>query len=101
MVFVAYLVIDVCMSRRGSTDPHFSVKGPFTVRLVGVDAEREHDAVEVIGALRTVAALGMDEARTLFRTIPTTVAERVTAAEADRYRTALERAGATVEVDAG
>lgn len=98
LVFVAYLAIDVCMSRRDRAEPRFSVDGPFTVRLIGMDAEREHDAGELIGALRTVAALGMDEARDLFRTIPTTVAERVTAAEADRYRTALERAGATVEV---
>ncbi|MBL0888367.1 ribosomal protein L7/L12 [Myceligenerans indicum] len=98
LVFLTYLAIDVLVTRRGVAQPEFSVDGPFTVRLVGVDASRERDAVELISALCQVAALGMDDARTLFRTIPTTVAERVTAAEADRYRTALERAGATVEV---
>ncbi|GAB4083650.1 hypothetical protein GCM10028784_02800 [Myceligenerans cantabricum] len=98
LVFVSYLVIDVLVTRRGSAAPGFSVDGPFTVRLVGVDAALERDAVELIRALCCVAALGVDEARALFRGIPTTVAERVTAAEADRYRTALERAGATVEV---
>ncbi|GAA1867760.1 hypothetical protein GCM10009751_27700 [Myceligenerans crystallogenes] len=98
VVFVAYLVTDVLMARRGSSEPGFSVQGPFTVRLVGVDAEHELDAHELISALRSVAALGVDEARTVFRRIPTTVADRVTAAEAHRYRTALERAGATIEV---
>lgn len=98
LVFLAYLAIDVLVPRRGATDPAFSVDGPFTVRLVGVDTTLEHDAVELISALCRVGALQMDDARNLFRTIPTTVAERVTAAEADRYRTALERAGATVEV---
>lgn len=98
LVFLAYLAIDVLVTRRGTTAPEFSVDGPFTVRLVGVDATLERDAVELISALRRVAALGWDDARTLFRTIPTTVAEQVTAAEADRYRAALERAGATVEV---
>lgn len=98
IVFVAYLVIDVLMARRDDAEPGFSVDGPFTVRLVAVDAERERDAGELINALRNVTALGVDEARALFRTIPTTVADRVTAAEAHRYRTALERAGATIEV---
>ncbi|MBO0608050.1 ribosomal protein L7/L12 [Myceligenerans salitolerans] len=98
LVFVAYLMIDVLVPRRAAADPAFSVDGPFTVRLVGVDATLERDAMELISALRRVTALGMDDARSLFRTIPATVVERVTAAEADRYRTALERAGATVEV---
>ncbi|MBE1877794.1 ribosomal protein L7/L12 [Myceligenerans pegani] len=98
LVFLAYLAIDVLVARRGTADPEFSVDGPFTVRLVGMDATAGRDAVELISALCQVAALGLDDARTLFRTIPATVAERVTAAEADRYRTALERAGATVEV---
>lgn len=98
LVFVAYLVIDVFVPPRQARDPVFSVDGPFTVLLVGVDTTLERDAVELISALRRVTALGIDEARTLFRTIPTAVAESVTAAEADRYRTALERAGATVEV---
>ncbi|WP_460707699.1 ribosomal protein L7/L12 [Myceligenerans halotolerans] len=98
LVFLAYLAIDVLVPRPGAADPAFSVDGPFTVRLVGVDATLDHDAVELISALCRVTALGMDDARDLFRTIPATVAERVTAAEADRYRTALERAGATVEV---
>ncbi|RPF20625.1 ribosomal protein L7/L12 [Myceligenerans xiligouense] len=98
LVFLVYLVIDVLVPRRDAADPGFSVDGPFTVRLVGVDATLERDAVELISALCRVTALGMDEARILFRTIPATVVECVTAAEADRYRTALERAGATVEV---
>jgi len=54
--------------------------------------------IAVIKAVRTITSLGLKEAKELVDAVPKAVKEKVSQAEADEVKKALEEAGATVEL---
>jgi large subunit ribosomal protein L7/L12 len=54
--------------------------------------------IAVIKAVRTIASLGLKEAKELVDSAPKAVKEKVPQAEADEIKKTLEEAGATVEL---
>ena len=56
------------------------------------------DKIKVIKALRSVVTLGLAEAKTMVESAPVTVVESASKEEAAKMKTALEEAGATVEL---
>jgi len=56
------------------------------------------DKIKVIKALRSVVTLGLAEAKTMVESAPVTVVESVAKEEAAKMKSALEEAGATVEL---
>ena len=54
--------------------------------------------VEVIKAVRAITGLGLKEAKDLVEGAPQTVKDAVSKADADKFKTELEAAGAAVEV---
>jgi large subunit ribosomal protein L7/L12 len=54
--------------------------------------------IQVIKVVRELTGLGLKEAKDLVDGAPKTVKERVSKADADKMRTALEESGAVVEV---
>lgn len=66
----------------------------FDVVLAGVGEKK----VNVIKAVRAATGLGLKEAKGLVDSAPSTIKEGVSKAEAEELKTALEEAGASVEV---
>jgi large subunit ribosomal protein L7/L12 len=69
-------------------------KSEFKVILKSMGA----DKIKVIKALRSVVTLGLAEAKTMVESAPITVVESASKDEAAKMKTALEEAGATVEL---
>ena len=69
-------------------------KSEFKVVLKSMGA----DKIKVIKALRSVVTLGLAEAKTMVESAPVTVVEAAPKEEAAKMKTALEEAGATVEL---
>ena len=66
----------------------------FTVMLQGFGESK----VKVIKALRSLTTLGLKEAKDLVESAPAAVSEGVSKEDAEKFKTTLEEAGATVEV---
>jgi large subunit ribosomal protein L7/L12 len=66
----------------------------FTVILAAIGAKK----IEVIKEVRAVTGLGLKEAKDLVEAAPKPVKEGVTKEEAEKIKTALEKAGAKVEL---
>ncbi len=66
----------------------------FTVMLQSFGGSK----VGVIKALRSITSLGLKEAKDLVESAPAAVSEGVTKEDAEKFKTTLEEAGATVEV---
>ena len=66
----------------------------FTVMLQGFGESK----VKVIKALRSLTTLGLKEAKDLVESAPVAVSEDISKEDADKFKTTLEEAGATVEV---
>ena len=66
----------------------------FTVMLQGFGESK----VKVIKALRSLTTLGLKEAKDLVESAPAAVSEGISKEDADKFRTTLEEAGATVEI---
>lgn len=66
----------------------------FTVVLQGFGESK----VKVIKALRSFTTLGLKEAKDLVESAPAPVSEGVSKEDAEKFKTTLEEAGATVEV---
>jgi len=69
-------------------------KSEFKVVLKSMGA----DKIKVIKALRSVVTLGLAEAKTMVESAPVTVVESASKEDAAKMKTALEEAGATVEL---
>lgn len=54
--------------------------------------------IQVIKVVRQITALGLKEAKELVEAAPTNVKESISKDEAEKHRTELEEAGATVEI---
>ena len=66
----------------------------FTVMLQSFGSSK----VGVIKALRSITSLGLKEAKDLVESAPAAVSEGVSREDAEKFKTTLEEAGATVEV---
>ena len=66
----------------------------FTVMLQSFGSSK----VGVIKALRSITTLGLKEAKDLVESAPAPVSEGVSKEDAEKFKTTLEEAGATVEV---
>ncbi len=66
----------------------------FTVMLQSFGSSK----VGVIKALRSITSLGLKEAKDLVESAPAAVSENLSKEDADKFKTTLEEAGATVEV---
>ena len=69
-------------------------KSDFDVVLISGGEKK----IQVIKEVRTLTNLGLKEAKDLVDSAPTPVLEKVSKADADKAKAALEAAGATVEV---
>ncbi|MCL2505106.1 MAG: 50S ribosomal protein L7/L12 [Alphaproteobacteria bacterium] len=69
-------------------------KTEFTVVLAGVGDKK----IEVIKEVRGITGLGLKEAKDLVEGAPKPVKEGVSKADAEKFKKALEAAGATVEL---
>jgi len=69
-------------------------KTEFDVILVAAGEKK----INVIKEVRAITGLGLKEAKDLVEAAPKPVREKVTKEEADKVKTQLEGAGATVEV---
>jgi len=69
-------------------------KTEFTVVLKDFGAKK----INVIKAVRTVTSLGLKEAKEVVEGAPSNIKEGVSKEEADEAKTALEEAGATVDI---
>ena len=69
-------------------------KTEFNVTLAGVGANK----IAVIKEVRSLTGLGLKEAKELVDGAPKVIKEKVSKDEADKMKTALEKAGAKVEV---
>ena len=69
-------------------------KDEFDVILTGAGAQK----IQVIKAVRELTSLGLKEAKDLVDGAPKPVLEKVNKEDAEKAKTALEGAGATVEV---
>ena len=66
----------------------------FDVNLKSVGAQK----IQVIKVVRTITALGLEEAKDLVDSAPSTVKEKVTKEEAEKVKKQLEEVGAEVEI---
>ena len=66
----------------------------FAVMLQGFGESK----VKVIKALRSLTTLGLKEAKDLVESAPAAVSEGVSKEDAEKFKTTLEEAGATVEI---
>ena len=66
----------------------------FTIMLQSFGSSK----VGVIKALRSITSLGLKEAKDLVESAPAPVSEGVSKEDAEKFKTTLEEAGATVEV---
>ena len=66
----------------------------FTVMLQSFGESK----VKVIKALRSLTTLGLKEAKDLVESAPAAVSEGISKEDADKFKTTLEEAGATVEI---
>ncbi|MCY4156943.1 MAG: 50S ribosomal protein L7/L12 [Gammaproteobacteria bacterium] len=66
----------------------------FTVMLQSFGSSK----VGVIKALRSITSLGLKEAKDLVESAPAAVSENLSKEDAEKFKTTLEEAGATVEV---
>ena len=69
-------------------------KTDFNIALVDSAAKK----IEVIKVVRALTGLGLKEAKELVDKAPTAIKEKVSKAEAEQLKAALEEAGAEVEV---
>lgn len=74
--------------------PAAEVKTEFTVNLVSAGANK----INVIKEVRAITGLGLKEAKDLVEGAPKPVKENVNKEEAEKIKTQLTAAGATVEV---
>ena len=74
--------------------PQEEEKTEFNVTLAGVGANK----IAVIKEVRSLTGLGLKEAKELVDGAPKVIKEKVSKDEADKMKTALEKAGAKVEV---
>ncbi len=70
------------------------VKTEFTVVLKDFGSKK----INVIKAVRSVTSLGLKEAKEVVEGAPSNIKESVSKEEADEAKTALEEAGATVDI---
>ncbi|MFI5051629.1 MAG: 50S ribosomal protein L7/L12 [Acidimicrobiales bacterium] len=78
----------------GAEEPVAEEKSEFDVILTGGGDKK----IQVIKEVRALTSLGLKEAKDLVDGAPKAVLERVSKADADKAKAALEAAGATVEV---
>ncbi|MFI5034701.1 MAG: 50S ribosomal protein L7/L12 [Acidimicrobiales bacterium] len=78
----------------GAEEPVAEEKSEFDVKLTGGGDKK----IQVIKEVRALTSLGLKEAKDLVDGAPKAVLERVSKADADKAKAALEAAGATVEV---
>jgi len=69
-------------------------KSDFDVNLVSFGEKK----ISVIKAVKTLLGLGLKDAKDLVEAAPTTLKSEVPAKDAEEWKTALEEAGATVEL---
>lgn len=69
-------------------------KTEFNVMLAGVGSNK----IAVIKEVRSLTGLGLKEAKELVDSAPKMIKEKVSKDEADKMKTALEKAGAKVEI---
>ena len=78
----------------GAAAPAAEEQTEFTVILAAVGDKK----VEVIKVVRAVTGLGLKEAKDLVDGAPKAVKEKVSKADADKIKAALEESGAVVEI---
>ncbi len=78
----------------GAAEPEAEEKSEFDVILTGGGDKK----IQVIKEVRALTNLGLKEAKDLVDGAPKPVLERVSKADAEKAKAALEGAGATVEV---
>jgi large subunit ribosomal protein L7/L12 len=78
----------------GGGEPAAEEKSDFDVILTGAGDKK----IQVIKEVRTLTNLGLKEAKDLVDGAPKPVLEKVSKADADKAKAALEGAGATVEI---
>lgn len=78
----------------GEAAPAAEAKSEFDVVLKDAGAQK----VAVIKAVKDISGLGLGEAKALVDGAPKTVKEKASKDEAEAAKTALEAAGATVEL---
>ena len=71
-------------------------KTEFTVKVTDVPADKK---ISVIKEVKTILNLGLGEAKALVEAAPFTVSEKVSKDEAEKIKSALSAAGATVSVE--
>ena len=71
-------------------------KTEFTVKVTDVPADKK---ISVIKEVKTILNLGLGEAKALVESAPFTVSEKVSKDEAEKIKSALSAAGATVSVE--
>ena len=69
-------------------------KTEFNVTLAGVGSNK----ISVIKEMRSLTGLGLKEAKDLVDSAPKMIKEKVSKEEADKIKSALEKAGAKVEI---
>jgi large subunit ribosomal protein L7/L12 len=78
----------------GAAAPAEEEKSAFDVVVTAAGDNK----IGVIKAVREMTELGLMEAKTLVEATPATIKEKVATEQAEEYKTALEAAGATVEL---
>lgn len=71
-------------------------KTEFTVKVTEVPADKK---ISVIKEVKTILNLGLGEAKTKVESAPFVIGENVTKEEAEKLKTSLSAAGATVSVE--
>ena len=84
----------VAVAAAGPAVEAAEVKDTFNVILAGFGDKK----INVIKEVRTIASLGLKEAKDLVESVPQPVREGVNKDEADKLKAQLEGAGATVEL---
>ncbi|MEG3088174.1 50S ribosomal protein L7/L12 [Sphingomonas qilianensis] len=78
----------------GAAAPAAEEKTEFDVILTGDGGKK----INVIKEVRAITALGLTEAKTLVESAPKAIKEGISKDEAEKIKTQLEAAGATVEI---
>ncbi len=86
--------VAVAAAPAGGTAPAEEEKTEFNVTLAGVGSNK----IAVIKEVRSLTGLGLKEAKELVDGAPKLIKEKVSKEEADKMKSALEKAGAKVEV---
>jgi len=84
----------VAVAVAGAAAPAEEEKSAFDVVITATGDNK----IGVIKAVREMTELGLMEAKTLVEATPATIKEKVATEQAEEYKTVLEAAGATVEL---